>query len=202
MNCIASWSRALGGALVLLAIVGYTPPADACACCSDPGERFESTAKIEPLEMRELGRVRFGRQVRVYENDAWPEHILGINEPSTSYDLAFARTGDRWTFTLKDAKGRTGTLSFVTPVMLESFFADLHDQKPNTDVALYKEWRLKAQLSATGIFAGAGAATIRLILQGRGNSCTDAAQFKNFTIDVTGPTARFTLFGNLAAPAP
>lgn len=60
-------------------------------------------------------------------------------------------------------------------------------------------------MTATGVFAPAGAVgtpTVRLVLQGSGNSCTSADQLTHYMLVVSGPSAGFTLFGALATPAP
>lgn len=180
-------------------------PAAACACCSEPGERVESVTKLAAHERSELERVRFGETARLYTTAAGTAGVKGITDATDTYALTQTRAGDRWTFTLKDAKGRTGTLAFTLPSQVESFFVDTQQGKASGEPVLYKEWRLSAPLSATGIFAPAaasGSPTVRLVLQGQGNSCTSADQFTAFSIVVTGPSASFTLFGRLAAPAP
>jgi hypothetical protein len=45
-----------------------------------------------------------------------------------------------------------------------------------------------------------GAQKATLILQGRGNSCTDAGQFNAWTLVLHGPKQTISLFGNLLAP--
>jgi hypothetical protein len=48
----------------------------------------------------------------------------------------------------------------------------------------------------------AGAPTVRLVLQGRGNVCTSAERFSSWMFVVSGPKARHMLYGSLATPAP
>jgi hypothetical protein len=78
---------------------------------------------------------------------------------------------------------------------------DPREAKPDRGLgpALYKEWKLTAPASGTGVFApGTGARQrITLILQGRGNRCTDASHFTAWTLVVHGPAAEYTLFGAL-----
>jgi hypothetical protein len=188
----------------LVALLAYAPDSRACACCADPGERIEATNPLQDYEKAQLARVRFGKKARLYLNAAGLDVVTGISTPSEAYALALARQGDRWTFTLRDAAGHSGTLAFDLPATVEAFFVDPHDGLSDaTDPVLFKEWRLTAPLTGTGIFsAGAAGATVRLILQGRGNGCTSAEQFTAWTLIVSGPKARYTLHGSLAAPAP
>lgn len=65
--------------------------------------------------------------------------------------------------------------------------------------ALYKEWKLSAPSAASGVFAPGGGPRqiLTLILQGHGNSCTDANDFSHWTLVMQGPKANYTLFGDL-----
>jgi hypothetical protein len=197
--------------LLALPLIAYAPSADACACCSEHGDRVESISKLDGYQKGELEKVRFGKKARLYMNAAGAagvQGIQGVGDSSDGYEITQARAAaDKWTFTFKDAKGRTGTLAFTLPSHIESFFVDQQDGKPGGagDPVLYKEWRINAPVTGTGIFAGvgtAGAPIVRLVLQGRGNSCTSADQFTSFSMIVSGPSARFSFFGPLATPAP
>ena len=44
----------------------HTTPARACACCSDPGMRFEATNDINQYEKDELGRIRFDDTAQLF----------------------------------------------------------------------------------------------------------------------------------------
>src|SRR5262249_51683441 len=142
----------------------------------------------------------------LFLNDAGFAAVEGVTDPSDAYDMTQARSGDRWTFTFKDAKGRTGALSLTLPANLEAFFVDPQDGKQSGGGGplLYKEWRFVAPLTATGIFKPtmAGSPTVRIVPQGRGNVCTDAEQFTHYAIIVSGPKAHYTLYGSLAKAAP
>jgi hypothetical protein len=192
-------------ALAALALSAYAPAADACACCAEPGQRVETTSKLEPYEKTELERLRFGKKARLFMSAAGAAGVKGVTDPTDTYELTQTRQADRWTMTVKDEKGRPGSLAFTLPTTIESFFVDPNDGKQGGagGPLLFKEWRLTAPVTATGVFAGAATgSTVRLILQGRGNSCTSADQFSAWTLIVSGPNARFQLFGTVSAPAP
>jgi hypothetical protein len=197
--------RTLLAAATCFALLGYSPEGRACACCSEDGERIEGTAPVQPYERAELDRLRLGKRARLFLTAAGFDGVSGISNPSDTYEVVLTRRGDRWTFAFKDGSGNTGSLAFDVPAAMESFFVDPHDgaQSGAGGPLLFKEWRLRAPVVATGIFAAGsgGGPTVRLILQGRGNSCTSAEQFSSWTLVVTGPKAGYALFGPLAAPA-
>ena len=197
---------ALGALAASMFTLAGTRAAQACACCADDGARIESADVLGPYERTELGRIRFSGAARLHSTSGEPEdYAKGIRDPSDRYAITVLRKGDQWTMSLRDAAGKTGTLVFSTPRTAERFFIDLHDGKQGGGGGplLYKELRLRAPVSGSGIFEPgmAGGATARLVFQGRGNVCTDATQFTHWTLIVSGPKASFTLFGALAAPA-
>jgi hypothetical protein len=197
--------RTLFAAASCLALLGYSPDGRACACCSDEAERFEVTAPIQPYERGELDRLRLGRRARLFMSAAGFDGVTGISNPSDTYEVGLVRQGNRWTFAFKDTSGKAGSMAFDVPGAMEQFFVDPRDGKQSGGggPVLYKEWRLSAPLVATGIFGAgmAGGTTVRLILQGRGNSCTSAEDFTAWTLIVSGPKAGYVLYGSLAAPA-
>jgi hypothetical protein len=194
------------GLAIALSLATQASDALACACCSEPGERVESSGKLDPYEKPELERLRFAKTAHLYLTAAGFEGVSGIADPASTYALGFSRAGERWTFTFKDAKGAASTLAFTLPSKIESFFVDPRGRKASVaaDPVLYKEWRLEAPATATGSFAAKGSGTARLILHGRGNACTSADQFTAWTLEVNGPGIRYRLFGDLLGlpPAP
>jgi len=194
---------AIGAAL---ATVASPSLAHACACCSEDGERQEGTFQLEAYDLDELAKVRFGKVAKVYLNAAGFDAVQGITKPTDKYQTTHTIKGTTWTFTFRDATAGTGTLTFTLPAKAERFFVDLQDGKQGGagGPLLYKEWRLTAPVTATGIFAPSmsGKPTARLVLQGRGNSCTSADQFTHWTLQVSGPKARYTLFGQLVPIKP
>jgi hypothetical protein len=201
-----SFSRsALAAAVASLALLARAPEAQACACCSEPGERIEGLVPLDAYKKTELERVRFANTAKLYLTAAGFDGVSGVRDPADTYALVQTRLGDVLTFAFKDAKGNAGTLAFTLPAKVDEFFVDPHDGKQTGagGPLLYKEWRLASPLTATGIFqpSAAGSPTVRLILHGRGNACTSADQFSAWTIVVSGPKAGFSLFGALSTPA-
>jgi hypothetical protein len=185
----------------------YTSDAQACACCSDHGQRVESTAKMTSYEKTEIEKIVFTKKTKLASTPAGPQ---GLADSVDNYDLTVTRSADKWTLTFKDPKsGKTGALAFSLPDTLESFFVDQYDGKPDQDPLLYKEWRFNAPLtSTTGIFAssaskaGTPPPTIRVVFHGGGNSCTWVDQFARYTFVISGSNARYTFFGTLGKATP
>jgi len=109
------------GLAIALSLATQASDALACACCSEPGERVESSGKLDPYEKPELERLRFAKTAHLYLTAAGFEGVSGIADPASTYALGFSRAGERWTFTFKDAKGAASTLAFTLPSKIESF---------------------------------------------------------------------------------
>jgi hypothetical protein len=198
--------RWLAAILPAAAVLLHDAPAEACACCSEPGERVESSAPFGGYDADEIARVRFASAANLYTTAAGLEGIRGIADPTSRYDLSVAFDGKTFTLSFKSKDGKSGTIA-LSPKSVESFFVDLRSGKRGAEPLLYKEWRMSAPMLATGIFSPAVASPsappmAKLVLQGRGNSCTDAGQFTHWTLIVTGKSAAFTFFGDLRAPSP
>lgn len=192
--------------LVLLSSLAFVmsqpSTALACACCADPGYRVEGSLTLDVVKKQELERVRFAKTVSVYEGPG-EDPIKGISPGSNEYSLSSASKGSVLLWKLK-GDGGSGTLTLTLPSKIERFYADLHDTPPNRETVLYKEWRLAAKLTGTGVFkAGIVKGTkATLILQGRGNHCDDAEMFTHWTLIVKGPKADYILYGALDKPSP
>ena len=140
----------------------------------------------------------------LFTGEADAESIKGIATPSVRYTLSVARREDRWVFSLRDAGGRSGTLTLAIPKSVAVFEVDPRrgEREGGLGPALYKEWRLTAPAAGTGIFApGVGKGqSVTLILQGHGSSCASATDFTSWTLVVSGPIATYHLYGDLVQP--
>jgi hypothetical protein len=195
------------GRLVLAALIllGAPGKALACACCTNPGQRYVEVEKLDAGRLDEIERVRFGKEARLYVGEAGVETIKGIQGPAERYDLSvnWDKTHPGKTnlsFSLDNLSGRSGTLSLRLPQKISIFEVDprdSHDQ--GTGPVLYKEWKLTGEVTGTGAFSGTNSSkqVLTLILQGRGNSCTSAADFTHWTLVMEGPNGSHSLFGDL-----
>ena len=177
-------------------------PALACACCSFTAQRSVGvqkidsriTAQLEQLYFRGAAKLAFG------ERDDHP--IPGLDAPVEDFTVTVTRLKDRITFALRDAKDRAGTLSLVRPQTISIFEVDPRDTVDSgTGPSLYKEWTISTNAAGDGIFRSSTGPNrrISLVLHGRGNSCTDASDFKHWTLEVHGRGApSYTFYGELS----
>jgi hypothetical protein len=193
------------GALALAAsIITSTTSALACACCSHPAWRYVEVERLGAKRLAEIEQMDFAKTAKLMTTEA-DVAIKGIDDPSTDYRLELARRRDRFTFALRDTKGRGGTLTLAMPKSISIFEVDPRGDDKDTGLgpSLYKEWKLTAHAAGGGLFrrvVGPGQ-KLTLVLHGRGRGCTDASHFTDWTLMVYGPVARFSFYGALAAAA-
>ncbi len=172
----------------------------ACACCADDGYYSISTKKPESLELGELKKIRFGTADLF--TSTGEDNILGISPIGGNYSLSGLLQSTIWKMNFKDDTGKTGTLSLTMPPSMVAFAADIHDGRQGGagGPLLYKEWRFKSKVqSGTGVFQKgiAPGTEYFLVLQGRGNVCTQAEDFTNWRLEITGKKADYAFFGEL-----
>lgn len=187
-----------------LSVSLFPSAALACACCAETGAYSITTKKPTALELDELKRINFGA-ANLYSTPAYPDDVKGIARLGENFALDGLLETSVWKFDFKDAAGKLGTLSLTKPLSMVAFMADIYDtpaggNEPN----LYKEWRFKSRVqSGTGIFqTGIAPATeYFLVLQGRGNACTQAEDFTHWRLEITGKRASYAFFGALKPAA-
>ena len=174
----------------------------ACACCAERGAYSISTRKPTSSEIDELKRIQF-KTADLYMDAASEENIKGISSIGGNYSLTGLLQNNSWKFDFKDEAGKTGTLNLTKPISMVAFMADIPNGKTEGEVSLYKEWRFKYRVqSGTGIFQKgiAPATEYFLVLQGKGNVCTQAEDFTHWRLEVTGRRASYAFFGELKSP--
>jgi hypothetical protein len=201
----ASMPRVRVIALVLLTWIALAAQAEACACCTNPGQRTVQSVRFDTTHRAQFQDLKFAPGAELYLGEGDPEQVKGVAQPSAHYTLGVTVRPEGLSFAFSDKAGRSGTLSLAYPETLSRFEVDPREGKPDSGLGptLYKEWKLTAKAVGTGIFApGTGRnQRITFILQGRGNSCTDVTHFTAWTLVVHGPAAEFSLFGALS-PTP
>ena len=196
-------SHAVLAALWLSALVGVET-AQACACCANDGQRYVEVMQLDSERRAEVTAVRFAKEAKLYVGEAGPEIVQGIVTPSEAYALDVKWENGRAVFGLRDEAGREGTLTLTVPDKITIFEVDPRDgsKEAGGGPLLYKEWKLTGGVTGAGVF-NTGSATgqlLTLILQGRGNSCTTAADFTHWTMVMQGEKGNYTLFGALDKP--
>ena len=114
--------RLFPAALALHLLAGIDP-ALACACCSNTASRYVEVEMLSPQRLNEIGQMRFASAAKLASGEADPM-IKDVSDPATDYRLAVARTKDRIAFSLRDAKGRAGSLTLVIPKTISIFEVD------------------------------------------------------------------------------
>ncbi len=184
-------------------IAGSLSDALACACCTDPGQRYVDVEALDSFRRDEIEHVRFAEEANLYLTEAGIEAIKGIVSAVERYGLNVTWEESRVLFALDDGQGHAGTLSLTIPGKISIFEVDPRDGSDHGHgPVLYKEWKLTGKVAGTGVFAAASEPKhlLTLILQGRGIGCTDAAHFGHWTLVMQGPMANYTLFGDLVRP--
>jgi hypothetical protein len=194
-------------AAALWAFFALTAPrgALACACCTNPGQRYVEVEALDSGRLEQIESVRFGKAAMLFVGEADPQSIAGIATPVERYDLTVAwdksRPGTtRAVFALGNQEGRSGTLSLELPKKISIFEVDPRDSADEgTGPTLYKEWKLTGEVTGSDAFASSNGPRQRLtlILQGRGNACTSGGDFTAWTLVMQGPRANYALFGDL-----
>jgi len=189
-------------ALLCFALVAPALPSSAfaCACCTSPGQRNVQVTALDSYKRDALTRLGFADKAELFLGEADADSVEGIATPSQHYAIKAEWLGSTLIFSLEDAPGHKGTLALTLPAKLSVFEVDPRDDDGGgTGPALYKEWKLTGKAAGTGVFApGAGPRQLlTLIVQGHGNSCTDASDFFHWTLVMEGPKANYSLFGDL-----
>ncbi|OLE51859.1 MAG: hypothetical protein AUG51_20965 [Acidobacteria bacterium 13_1_20CM_3_53_8] len=169
-----------------------------CACCADEGEWYERTERVQTEQRALLDRLRFSPKAKKYMSPGED------NDLSEDYSLSHVRAGRSWQLKFRDDQGRTGTISFMIPVTAVTFGADLHDSPAGgVGPSLYKEWRFSGAARVAGIFRSvmSGPVQFRLILQGRGNHCENAEDYRHWTLQISSGHSSHTFYGSLNDPA-
>jgi hypothetical protein len=192
--------------LLLFALLAAPSPrassaAFLCACCAEPGEWYEHTAKMESYEVTELRGVKFDATAKLYTTAAGFEGTKGLPAQYESFKLSdsFGRALNL-TLTFRGERGETGSLVLALPQVATTFGADMHDYpEGSAGPILYKEWRFTGTARGTGMFRKSivRGTKFHLILQGRGNVCLSSSDFKHWRLDITGPRADYAFYGAL-----
>jgi hypothetical protein len=175
----------------------------ACACCTDPGYRNVRGVPFVGRKRTEIKWVRFANSAQLFVTAGGLETVKGITTPSEHYKIKANWDKSRVVFDLRDAQGGSGTLSLAIPRKLSVFEVDpRRGPDQGSGPVLYKEWKLTGKAAGTGVFSAASSPghLLTLIVQGRGNACTSAADFAHWTLVMQGPKANYHLFGDLVRP--
>ena len=179
------------------------PPNDvlACACCSDPGDRFERTEPLADYTREVLLAVRFDPAAQLYADAGFPETVKGVIAPNAgAYRVAWSVADNRLLLSATDPAKAVGTISIALPRRISTLAFDPQNasERPNGPI-LMRIWRLDGDAELTGIFAAKQKrAKAQLILQGSGNRCATNTDFKSWTLELKARDVAFKLLGKTA----
>lgn len=210
LHNLATLHKKMGAAVfcAVMLVLTNSPIVYGCACCAEPGTWFQETAKSDPEVLAIVGQLshKLDKTALLYLTAAGLEEVKGISRASETYTLRRIPPYTRdWRLEFTDQQGNRGTLTFTIPNTAVFFGTDPRDgqQRGAGGPLLYKEWRFEGPVSGTGIFKGGTTARtkFRFILQGRGNMCPAAEDFKSWVLQVEGQQANFAFSGVLNQPA-
>jgi hypothetical protein len=163
-----------------------------CACCADDGEWYERAERITADMRKEINRVKFSEATN---------GMSGVEDaPFSDGKFELIRSNDtRWQLKYTGSQGKSGSLSLPIPLRLMNFGADVHDgqQGGGGGPLLYKEWRFDGSATGTGAFKLWRNSKFRLVLQGRGNHCTQAEDFKHWNLSVNQGSTSLSVYGSV-----
>ena len=107
-----SWAQLLVAAVIMVAPVRV----HACACCTEQGQRLETTDALRAYERGELERVEFAATARLYTTAAFPDDIKGLATPSEEpYGFRGSLVAGQFVFEISDKSGKTGQIIMALP---------------------------------------------------------------------------------------
>lgn len=173
----------------------------ACACCAENGHYLLSYSKPDKYALEEMQKLRFST-AELYMTAAGEEGIIGLSPIGESFQVNGMLQDKFWKLNFTDNKNKSGLLNLPMPEKMIDFKVDIHDGNDGGagSPLLYKEWRFKTAVKkGTGIFQNGinNKTEYFLVLQGRGNVCTSAEDFKHWRLEITGKNANYAFFGQL-----
>lgn len=174
--------------------------AQACACCASTGQHTDSVA-LAPgeYEAGELARVTFAPDAHLFVGEGEPSDLKGLSATSETFALDVTKSGPTWTMTFTEGGKTAGTLSFRIDQHFNKRAIDA--RRTLEPVVLDKQWTVTAPVTGTGMFKLGKQASVSLLLQGKGNSCDNAADFSHWMAIVDGAGFSFHFYGDLAQGA-
>lgn len=195
--------------------LSFSIEAFACACCAERGEYRISTSKPTDYEIDLLSQMKYAESAELYTDAAGFDTIKGLDSIKKGYEnfdwsssndyfsLTNSFAAKTWKFTFKTKDGKNGVLTLPMPTQMVQFATDTHENEGVGEPVLYKEWRFKGTVqSGNGLFSAGiiKPTTYFLVLQGRGNNCANAEDFKYWRLEITGRKADYAFFGKMNTP--
>ncbi len=144
--------------------------------------------------------MQFAATAQLYLTDAGEDEVTGLDVVTSEYAISGSVEAKGWQMTFRAADGKTGKLILPFPPKMTTLAVDIHDGQKSGGGGplLYKEWRFEGRAAADGFFRERALRYV-LILQGRGNRCHNAEDFKNWRLELLGQKTACAFFGELGA---
>lgn len=201
------WIRAFVRKAAILAVLVFVQIsfASACACCTEVGQRNEGVREIDDIQRDVLQSIKFTSRAQLVGNEDDVRGLINLSIDgsigSFEYVLASKVAPHLLTFELSQDGQERGKIIFPLPDAMTLFEVDTRDMSSSENglgPLLYREWRLTGSAILTGMVSeGAHTADIRLILQGRGNSCPNVQDFSHWSLVAEGKDIQFELIGDM-----
>ena len=191
---------ALGLALAIY-FLGQSSSALACACCTNEGQRNVATVALDSGKQHEIESLRFGSKATLFTGEGDVEGIQGIATPAGTYK-AFGEMarGQAGAFVPRRRQPHRHVIVDASPNDLGVRGRPARPARQGPGTTLYKEWKLSAPASGSGVFQPgiARRQILTLILQGRRQFLhLRRVDFTHWTLVMQGPKANYTLYGDL-----
>jgi hypothetical protein len=171
--------------ILSILILTVPVPTRPCACCAFEGQwsvhtqEFPNDGKMHRWFVGELSRLRLAGILRAAEHGKGSEFFHKL------YNVKLYFDGHHWTVlgAGSDSTGFEPILRFTHPEEYEEFKAD-NGVRDASFVELYKEWRFAGILEPlSSDVPVAPNQTSLLVLQGYGNNCVSADDFKHWVLN-------------------
>jgi hypothetical protein len=171
--------------ILSILILTVPVPTHPCACCAYEGQwsvhtqEFPGDGKMHEWFVEELSRLHLDGTLRAAEHGKGSEYFHKVYNVTLNFD------GHYWTVlgAGSDSTAFEPILRFTHPEEYEEFKAD-NGVRDGSFVELYKEWRFAGILEPlSGDVPVALNQMSVLVLQGYGNNCVNADDFRHWVLN-------------------
>ena len=177
----------------------------ACACCADPGARYERSDTLADGELSDLERLRSDGLAEIYSTACGDDCIKGIAPIDGWHHTTLSVGRGGVILVLASEKSATPSVT-LTADAPDKFVWLATDPAPGSRSAspggLYSETILPLTMQGAGPNWTGGSTRFdaRLILIGQSTACMDMSLNTHWMLDVETKDLSFRLFGRFAEP--
>ena len=185
--------------LTFLLLVSLPASALACACCAEKGFYLSKSIELKDFYGEIIDKLAPG-SATLFTDAAYPENVKGLGSESTSFSVGSSFGNGIWALNLMDKTKKTGILNFERPRRAHQLMYDSDPFSEKNMVVLNKQISLTGRVkSASGFLSKGESYDMRyeLVLNGKGNVCTEASDFKTFFLKINGLMSDYRFYGKL-----